>query len=180
MTIKDKDGKPYKLSGPNPLRLSQNDWDKSYVELINMQWNGTSVKQEQQKEQQKPIQKYTTPVEIENKASAEPPKKQVEQPSIKKTVFLCLPILKNVTSDDLYGINQVTTSFGKKYTFEAIIIDENDLMLSFWTSIDISNDSIVFPRSFGKRWWKISSRQAINGGFSYSAITSDINPDFSG
>jgi hypothetical protein len=177
MTIKDKDGKPYKLSGPNPLRLSQNDWDKSQVELINMQWNGTSVKQE--KEQQKPIQKYITPVTTESNEVIEPPKQQ-EQPSIKKTVFLCLPILKNVTSDDLYGINQVTTSFGKKYTFEAIIIDENDLMLSFWTSIDISNDSIVFPRSFGKRWWKISSRQAINGGFSYSAITSDINPDFSG
>ena len=45
MAIRDKDGKVYKLRGPNPLMNDQNlDWDKSKLVLYNFSWNSECVK----------------------------------------------------------------------------------------------------------------------------------------
>lgn len=45
MAIRDKDGKVYKLRGPNPLMNDQNlDWDKSKLKLHNFSWNSECVK----------------------------------------------------------------------------------------------------------------------------------------
>lgn len=44
MAIRDKDGKVYKLRGPNPLMNGQSlDWDKSKLKLHNFSWNSECV-----------------------------------------------------------------------------------------------------------------------------------------
>ncbi len=43
MAIRDKDGRVYKLRGPNPLMKEQEDWDKSKTKLINLTWGSEVV-----------------------------------------------------------------------------------------------------------------------------------------
>lgn len=43
MAIKDKDGKPYKLRGPNPLVKDRSEWDRSAVKIINHFGKNTEV-----------------------------------------------------------------------------------------------------------------------------------------
>jgi hypothetical protein len=47
MAIKDKDGKVYKLRGPNPIMKEQSEWDQSYVKLINLDWKSEVIADEQ-------------------------------------------------------------------------------------------------------------------------------------
>ena len=46
MAIKDKNGKVYKLRGPNPLTKDQADWDKGKTKLINLSWQSEIVEDE--------------------------------------------------------------------------------------------------------------------------------------
>lgn len=46
MAIRDKDGKVYKLRGPNPLTKDQADWDKTKMKLINLSWQSEIVEDE--------------------------------------------------------------------------------------------------------------------------------------
>ncbi len=43
MAIKDKDGKVYKLRGPNPLVKNHIDWDRTKIRLINLGWRSEIV-----------------------------------------------------------------------------------------------------------------------------------------
>ena len=43
MAIKDKDGKVYKLRGPNPLVKNQVEWDRHKLKLINLSWQNEVV-----------------------------------------------------------------------------------------------------------------------------------------
>ena len=43
MAIRDKDGKVYKLRGPNPLMKDQVDWDRTKTKLINLSWGSEIV-----------------------------------------------------------------------------------------------------------------------------------------
>jgi len=55
MAIKDKEGKIYKLRGPNPLMKNQTDWDKAKLHLINMGWDEEIVE-----DARNPIKKFET------------------------------------------------------------------------------------------------------------------------
>lgn len=47
MAIKDRDGKVYKLRGPNPLLKTQQEWDRSRIQLHNMgHWTSEVVTDE--------------------------------------------------------------------------------------------------------------------------------------
>jgi hypothetical protein len=43
MAIRDRDGKVYKLRGPNPLMKDQSEWDRSKTKLINLSWGSEVV-----------------------------------------------------------------------------------------------------------------------------------------
>ncbi len=43
MAIKDKDGKVYKLRGPNPIMKTQDTWDNKHVKLVNFGWDEHTV-----------------------------------------------------------------------------------------------------------------------------------------
>jgi len=55
MAIKNKEGKVYKLRGPNPIMKDQNKWDIDKLKFENMGWNSEIVTDERN-----PIQKFKT------------------------------------------------------------------------------------------------------------------------
>ena len=55
MAIKDKEGKVYKLRGPNPIMKDQKKWDMKKLEFINMGWSNEVVVDERN-----PIKKFKT------------------------------------------------------------------------------------------------------------------------
>ncbi len=55
MAIKDKDGKVYKLRGPNPMMKDQKKWDMDKLQFINMGWSNEVVVDERN-----PVQKFKT------------------------------------------------------------------------------------------------------------------------
>jgi hypothetical protein len=126
------------------------------------------------------------PIPVEEPVAVEtlPPKKQtVSNKTAKllekhKVVFHCLPVTVRKVSDDFYGSEYSRDVYGEKFTFPAILIEESDLMIQFWTDRELGERSIVYPMIETKRWWRVQSYEEKSGGYFYSALPSDINPDF--
>lgn len=96
-----------------------------------------------------------------------------------KTIFHCLPaIVKNI-HDDLYQDKVIKISYGKKFTFESIVIEESDMEMIFWTHLkNIGKFSIIYPQNFQKRWWKIDNIKLAPEGFFLRCLPSDEHPVF--
>lgn len=83
-----------------------------------------------------------------------------------KIMMWCSPPVITETIDHLYGENQRTIDYTTKYSFEGVIISQNDLEMSFWTPIDITRNSIIFPVDLKKRrsrWWRVIETEKKDG-----------------
>lgn len=59
MAIKDKDGKVYKLRGPNPLMGDQKAWDNKHVKFVNFGWEEHTMEDENN-----PIKKFDSDYKV--------------------------------------------------------------------------------------------------------------------
>jgi len=75
-----------------------------------------------------------------------------------KITIWCSPPVITEHIDHLYGENQRTVSYTTKFSFEGIILNQNDLELNLWSPVRLTKNSIVFPRDVRtrkSRWWQI-------------------------
>jgi len=194
MTIKNKDGTPYRLSSPNALMKEQRFWNNYTIH--NMKWNSTVHKDVSG------LSKIDSDFVIRDgfAEELEATKPLVEEPSLQrhevviedkkpigiiddgiaKCFVYCLPASVSKKYDSLYDESYVSISYGEPFSIEAVIIDEQDLYINFWTTIDISKDSVVFPKNNRKRWWKVVSIEAKHNGKLYSCAPSSYQPHFEG
>ena len=207
MAIRDKHGNVVKLVGPNPLMKTQDNWDFKHVKLINCGWKPIIVSDTKNpiekfksdydipditnmlKEISIPIENTLEVASIQKdevtsiQEDEEKPKEVLfnknEFIDKHKIMFLCVLAKETTVNDELYGDSYTPTVYGDKFQFSAIIIKQSDVMLEIWTESDITINSIVYPQNDSKRWWKIKSSFAKSGGNVITAITSDVNPDFS-
>lgn len=96
--------------------------------------------------------------------------------------YYCAPAIGRKTfTDDFYGSTYDTIEYGEKFVFDAVIIDQSDLELQFWSIKPITAQSVVYRKvkQGGERWWRIVDVESKTGGWLAKAITSDSNPDFS-
>jgi hypothetical protein len=120
-------------------------------------------------------------------------------PHIKYRVLChCLPARIESIADPLYGDTFTRVKYGSKFVFPCVVISSSDFSLEFWTSDPkekVSEKSIIYPFSYevynsetssydkvpydDYRWWRVSSKEPREGGWSFSAIPSDHQPDFS-
>lgn len=205
MAIKDKDGTPYRLRGPNPLMNHQQDWDKSKIRYINMgHWKSEVVDGGKEnvitipKAKPEPKAMPVTARQFLEELRAEPEPEPVPEPTKEPEVpvddelqrlfqtkgikYFCAPAIGMKTHmDSLYGDAYQTVQYGDKHLFDALVIDQTDLELTFWCIRPITENSIVFRkiREGGERWWRVRSVEEKTGGYLASAIPSDVSPDFS-
>lgn len=212
MAIQDKNGKIYKLQGPNPIMQTQELWDNKQITLINIncqEHTASDPKRNRTIEklcpQKPPVQTHVVEPPIETtQLLVEPPTSEQElitpapvndslsytneqsQPpiytreDIKKKIdfFHCLPIETKTIKDALSGQSMTINTYGKKFSFEGIIVEEEDLYLIFWTTKELALYSVVYPKNYSKRWWKIQNLESDKGGWTITGVPSLDNPDF--
>jgi len=206
MAIKNKDGSTYKINGPNPLMREQDIWEN--FNIHNMQFSEDVIqntnKQTSPKKSKITLGKTITEKEADSKKEVvsiqskptpvEQPKEEpkteindVEKPTsineklanYKKTVMHCMQANAQEKFDDLYNERTVKVSYVGKFNFEAIIIQEDDMQLVFWTHLDkITKHSIVYPMNREKRWWKVTGTKNAPEGFFINCMPSQYHPNF--
>lgn len=209
MAIFTKDGKQYTVQGPNPIVEKQVSWDKDKLLFHNFSWDDirqSTIAPKSAPPRPKPIPKKETikqeepPSEVEeNENPPEENKRDFDFPTIKYRVLChCLPARSESVADPLYGDTFTRIKYGTKFVFPCVVISSSDLSLEFWTSDPkekVSEKSVIYPFSYevfnadtssydkvpydDYRWWKVSSKEPKEGGWSFSAIPSDFQPDFS-
>ena len=189
--LKNKDGTPYKLAHPNPVMTSQTLWDE--FKIHNMKW--TSEKDEIKQEIiEKPLSftSKETFISALDEAKAEEPfqrdvvhedlqrKEEIEEENGLEKVFIhLLPAIIREKKDSLYGETYKTIQYEKPTSFEGIVLEEADLEIKIWTEISVSLGSIIYPRLGSKRWWKIQTKDEIEGGWVLIGVPSSHQPSFS-
>ncbi|MHA2043419.1 MAG: hypothetical protein ACW99G_01420 [Candidatus Thorarchaeota archaeon] len=212
--MKNKDGTPVRLKSPNPLGKTQ---DKNFLKeadiiLHNFNWSEEIVDDLEKvtplpSDMKIEAEVKTIPIERpEPESSFEPPKAiPVEVPVPVQTIpvetpeptlpsqfkitvsMFCLPGKYKTVRDELYGDSFQKRVFGKKFSFESIMLETGDLGIHFWTTVPhLTKGSIVYPycysdgQRYGEfRWWEISNIEEKSGGYLVDAIMSTLQPDFS-
>jgi hypothetical protein len=143
----------------------------------------------------KGVEEATTEAEIDDVENVvlkdpEPIKAPESNPSnakLKNVVIMhCSPAEIREREDDLYGDIYKTIQYGEKFTFESVILERNDLYIRFWTNVDLSEGSVVYPSKYRSgvkygehRWWRVNQSTEKSGGYLIQAVVSDYHPDFS-
>lgn len=178
MAIKNPDGTPYVLPNFNKIRAEQSVWNKSEIKLHNMTWESIVIVD-------RTGEKLTFEDILIHHVQEEVKKDVVEtleEPKSEDSVNVwCLPASSTVHSDPLYGSSFNRVKYGKKFVFEAIIIEQTDIVIQLWANTKtITVNSIIYPQNSDKRWWKVSSNNEYHeGGWLITATISDLHPDFS-
>jgi len=226
MAILNKEGKVYKISGPNPLVKHQEVWDPSGLVFHNFEWDEVKMTGSQRIRNKKPTPVIVEPppekiippqpknppqikdpepnVDPKPDSKPEPVRPQADDreydmPYIKhKVLSYCLPAHLESKSDKLYGESWKKVKYGKKLIFPSVVIEATDFALSFWTSDPdekITERSIIYPFAYEihnqstdhydrvpydeYRWWKVTGKERKEGGWLFTTIPSEIQPDFS-
>lgn len=208
MAIKDRDGNVYKLRGPNPLMKEQSEWNSDNVKLINFGWEEDVKEDENNPIEQfkkdydvvdiaeelglkenvaEPVIEEPEKVEQEPEPEIESleenkidfDKKTMEFLQKNKVMVHCAPAIKTQIKDELYGDSYERITYGNKVKFAAVISKQTDFDIELWTTSEVSKESVIYPQDESKRWWKVTEVEPKSGGYLVSAITSDVNPDFS-
>lgn len=212
MVIKNKNGTPFTLRGPNPIMKEQNLWDDFLLHNMNFPEDviinnnkeitrnksklnlGKTITENKEDSNRTVIKSDIVPIAPEVKKEEEVviqsnnlTDQDIERPNIinerllqyKRTIIHCLPADADVKIDDLYGERSVKIKYGKKFNFEAILIQEDDFNLYFWTHLEkVTSYSILYPKNKDKRWWKVVGTKKAPEGFFISCMPSDHHPNF--
>lgn len=211
MVIKNKNGTPFTLRGPNPIMKEQSLWDDFLLHNMNFPEDviinnnkeisrnksklnlGKTITETKDDSNRTVIKLDSTPqiqeVKKEELVTQSPilADQHVERPNVvnekllqyKRTVIHCMPADADVKIDDLYGERSVKIKYGNKFNFEAILIQEDDFNLRFWTHLDkVTAYSILYPKNKDKRWWKVLETKKAPEGFFISCMPSDHHPNF--
>jgi len=218
MALKNKDGTVYQLNRPNPITKEQDFWetDESKYVLHNCDWTPDMVAGEEAARPLKsdfhvpdevavaeePARKAepvfeipqqmdipSPPVESKPPVQEEPKKRSIPDSVLKNSmIFWCLPHTSEIKTDGLYEESYGVGRFGKKFTFEGVMVERGDLAIRFWTTVkQVTKGSIVYPSRYTHRneeckdyrWWKVQGVMPKSTGWLIYAVLSDITPDFS-
>lgn len=208
MALKNKDGTPYRLAGPNPVMKTQSFWGD--FQLHNMKWSGEKYLDTLSRNIEKSPKSFVEELEetkgdiqivVPGVKSMEAPAEQPEeaeiverrpevrrdasrdeardQSSVDKVFIHCLPAIVRMKRDELYGDVYKKVTYGDPFSFEGVVISEDDMSLQFWTTVDVKDESIVYPKINSKRWWRVLSSEKKAAGVLYLTVPSDKQPSFS-
>lgn len=135
------------------------------------------------------LQQEITPSNENSPKSAEPLKNvtkadfsekttNINSESIKKTFIHCLPAFVKEKEDSLYGDVSTRIEYSKKTSFEAVIINQNDIKIEMWAEVYFEKGSILYPKNGDKRWWKIHEYYNKLGGYVIIGVPSQDQPYF--
>lgn len=174
MAILDKDGKIYRIPSPNPMMKNQEFWDYSKLKLINFNKSKKEIVNiEVPIIQQVPVKQAI----VEEPLIPTPPEPIPPDPIPVITTHVNPPVVETDSRlSKLVCLPFVNEGYDKKFTFEAVVLDETGFQYIFWTNIEIPPNSIIY---YGRRWWKVYELHKKNNGHIHVCNMSDIQPDLS-
>lgn len=181
MTLINNDGSEFMISKPNPVMISQEIW---YDYVLHNKF-GKWVEDEQNVEVTKElITREIIREAVFNKPIEPKIVEAIKVPTVaeieNKIQVWCLPGFYTEITDPLYGEKYKKVSYGKKFVFEAILQDHNDLYIKMWINTkSVTVGSILYPRISEKRWWRVKSIVKEKEMYLLTAESSDYYPDFS-
>lgn len=152
--LKNKNGTPYQLSSPNKIMMSQTLWDSKGI-LYNKV--GKVIK----------FNKQLAPIS------------KIDVILSNSMQVWCQPAIYEEIADPLYGDLKRKLKYGSKFMFEAVINQQTDFSISLSSSHEIPIDSVIFPKNYDKRWWKITECLKKDEYFILKGVISDYQPYFS-
>lgn len=202
MTLYNKDGTVYKLSGPNPAMKEQKLWEDFVTH--NMEWQQEISKDDTvlkpvdsdffvkesfldaldaAKEDIKVTETEVTPQKpeirtpvIRHDPENDPAPKKDE---IEKTFIYCLPASIRERKDSLYGDVYHTIKYGDPTSFEGVVVSQSDFEFEVWTdAASINRGSVLYPKTGFKRWWRVQEKVQKGNGWILKSIPSDYQPSF--
>lgn len=185
MAIKNKDGTPYTLTSPNPLMAEQEMWRKSVKFTLHNKLGTTVTLPDTGAAKVVPRQVVETPPLPDQKFDPQIVDSVVEPDPVgfapeEVMQVWCLPGTYKEYQDPLYNESYRKITYGKKFLFEAVLADQNDLQIILWTNTKaVSNGSILFPRNYDKRWWRVEAIKQEDDGYLIYGTISDYQPEFS-
>ena len=182
MALKNRDGTEFKLTRPNPIMSEQVFWDKDKLILHNKIGRSIILSDDTQPVKNIPLvqehKEYKKPDEPVIVKSLEEP--EVGEIESDKVQVWCLPASYKEYKDAMYGDSYRKIRYGNKFLFEAIIQDQGDLHIVFWTNTKaVTEGSVLYPRTYDKRWWRVETIHQEESGYSVYATISDYQPSFS-
>lgn len=175
MGLKNKDGSLYKLRTPNPIMSEMSMWDKKDKLVIHNTCGKT-------------IHYEDTVINPKTEVAELPEPEPVSRPVDK---FDEIPIIESIDSpensqSDIEKIQVwcqpvVDGELGKKFIFEAILEEEGDFQILLFTTTDaVTKGSVIFPKTYDKRWWLVSEVAKGEDGLTRVIGTiTDYQPEFS-
>lgn len=208
MTLYNKDGSVFKLSGPNPVMKDQEIWGDFLTH--NLQWkpeisedktvmkshesdfyvkesflDALEAAKEAAKEAVKEDIKVTESSQTIVKEELRTPvvrhdsENDVVKEEIEKTFIHCLPAIIRERKDALYGEFYKTIQYGSPFSFEAVVVSHTDFTYEIWTDTDkVGKGSILYPKTGYKRWWRVQEKNQKGSGWLLTSIPSDYQPSF--
>jgi hypothetical protein len=204
MTLKNRDGTPFRLRGPIPFMRGQQMWN-DFV-LHNFVFKGVTVTDsgpaevavvpgrlgfvEELADLTKEAESKIPPAKLEEPVFvppiAEVPVKETPptiasmlKNSPNKVTVLCLPGRMSKNIDDLYGESRPQVVYDDPFVFEGVIVYGDDLSLSIWSPTDkVTKHSVVFPQNRDKRWWRVVGIEPNMQGWMLNTTISDFQPQF--
>lgn len=201
MPILDKNGNVFKLRGPNPMLEEQDRWDNSKLKFINMNFKEEVVRDKKrhpmryEEPKKVPEPKMTIVQQVEAipelqlpeimqdivtlEPEPEPPVPiQEPRPERKTNKVLCLPVYEVQRKDDLYGGEFTEKKYGMKFSFDALIVEEEDLYVLLFTDKKIPQKSVIYPMNNSRRWWQVHEITPERKGYLVTGVPTSVNPDF--
>ena len=134
----------------------------------------TIIQEEPVAKDPEPEQKKIEDIEVERAPSV-----NASLSNYKKTIMHCLQAEAKTHIDDLYGERSTKVKYIGKFTFEAILIDEDDFKLVFWTHLNkVTKYSVIYPQNKEKRWLKVNQVKQAPEGYFINCIPSEYHPNF--
>jgi hypothetical protein len=190
MVLKNKDGKPYKLSSPCSVMSEMTIWDED-EKLILHNVKGTFVSNEDSKIVRNKEPQIVQKVEPQKVAPTPPPANKVQDKFDVDPIEIIDSLDKNEEEEDKIEKIQVwcwpfenqegsKVRYGDRFIFEAVLEDMEDVGIILLATTDIIADSVIFPKTGDRRWWRVSKVDKSQDGLVRIVATiTDLNPDFS-
>ena len=199
MAVYKKDGSVYKLTGPNILMFTQDNWgafathNLKNLSNFKIESNISHVILGSRKESKPPEQPKIIEEKPEIKLSEKNNQKELvipenpkfiqktknEYEDFEKTIIHCALAKMEEKKDSLYGDVAVKMKFVEKFTFESIVLSLNDFTFIFWTMLDkLTIGSVLYPQDDSKRWWEIKEIESVPGGYKVVCVITRNTPSF--
>lgn len=190
MAIKNKDGSTYSFSKPAPQMEQQTFWDKAEKIVFHNKFGEKFHKEDIKPKEPEPVHKEIKIVDFKEVAKQHDDEIKIVQaieeskpkPISEDIVDVwCLPCLEYTESvDPLYNESYSKINYGDKFTFQARLLELEDLHVKFVTEghVKLPGESVIYPKMKNRRWWRIRGVKEIKGYNVYLGIISDYQPSF--